>query len=82
MADRKELDMDNLDEVAGGAKKSKSKNKTKSNKVNQSVNIENSMDQNISGQNDNQGVQSNVIGNKNKSLGIAGNVIGDGNISM
>ncbi len=76
MADRKELDMDNLDEVAGGVKKSvkvdQKQSKTKSKRTKSSG---------LSGQNDNSGVIINQTGENNKAVGV-NSIGGDGNINI
>ena len=74
MADKKELNNESMDQVAGGLGNVNVKNKVKTN-VKQGT-----KEQQISGQNDNQGIQGTNTGDKNQNAGVGGNV--DGGIKM
>ena len=74
MADKKELNNENMDQVAGGFLDVKVK-RTSTTNVKQGT-----KEQNISGQNNNQGIQGTNTGDKNQNAGVGGNV--DGGIKM
>ncbi len=70
MSERKELDDESLDNVAGGVKNKTVRSNSSKTK------IKNTKKQDISGQNDNEGIQGTNLGHANKVVGVGGNVSG------
>ncbi len=75
MADKKELNNENMDQVAGGLGSVKVKTDIKTDVKT------NNKDQNISGQNNNSGIQGSNVGDKNQNAGVGGGVSGDLNMN-